>query len=489
MLDTIGSIIMGGGLILLILVVIGFVMFITLASYYRKCKPNELLVIYGKTRGNKAAKCVHGQAAFVVPFFQSWETLSMEPMSIEIGLSGALSQEKIRINVPSMFTVAISKDEELQQNAAVRLLGLSHDDIESQAGEIIIGQLRGVIADMEIEKINSDRDNFLEAVQKQVESELNKIGLTIINVNIQDINDESGYIEALGKEAAARVTQKALVDVASRERDGATGVAAADREKRIKVAEAQAAAEIGEKEANRGQRIKVAEAEADAVKGEATAQAEQAEAEAKLKIAKAKADQSTYEADKAKEEARKDRDIATKIANTVPEAEAAKKKAIIDAEAEKEKAKLKGEGEGLEILERMKGEAQGIKEILQARAEGLKQVVEACGGDPDKAFLMMLSDKLPELMKINAEAVKGIKIDKIVAIGGGDSKTGVAGLGKDLMSMLPGLLEGMDAAGVTLPSLFGKLDGDKSVIDSEPVPGDKAADGGKSFPSGKRIAS
>src|SRR6267142_1538007 len=146
---------------------------------YRKCPSNKVLVIYGKVRGGNTARCIHGGASFVVPVFQDYAYLSLEPMQIEIPLKGALSIENIRVNVPSVFTVAIGIDGETMQNAAIRLLGLGTQEIKEQAGDIIFGQLRQVIASMKIEDINRDRDKFLESIQKSLEPELKKIGLVL----------------------------------------------------------------------------------------------------------------------------------------------------------------------------------------------------------------------------------------------------------------------------------------------------------------------
>ena len=122
------------------------------------------------------------------------------------------------------------------QNAAIRLLGLDVDEIEKQAHEIIFGQLRQVIASMSIEEINRDREKFMEKIQASLEAELKKIGLVLINVNITDITDESGYIDAIGQKAATQAIQQARGDVAENVQMGEIRVAEADRDKAIQVA-------------------------------------------------------------------------------------------------------------------------------------------------------------------------------------------------------------------------------------------------------------
>src|SRR5829696_3739532 len=257
------------GAVAVAVVLFGMLMFV--AKRYKRCPSNRVLVIYGKTTSGNAAKCVHGGAAFVIPLIQDYAYLNLDPIQIEVPLKGALSIENIRVNVPSVFTVAIGTDTETMQNAAIRLLGLGTQEIKEQAGDIIFGQLRQVIASMRIEDINRDRDKFLESVQKSLEPELKKIGLVLINVNITDLTDESGYIEAIGRKAAAEAIQKALVDVALQERTGQIGVAEAERERAVSVAGATKEREIGTREATREQAIRVAQLDKERVVGEQTA--------------------------------------------------------------------------------------------------------------------------------------------------------------------------------------------------------------------------
>src|SRR5947209_18704000 len=120
--------------------------------------------------------------------------------------------ENIRVNVPSVFTVAVGTDMQTMQQAAIRILGLNVEEVKQQASDIILGQLRQVIASMGIEDINRDRDKFLHHIQASLEGELAKIGLVLINVNITDITDESGYIEAIGRKAASQAVQQAKID-------------------------------------------------------------------------------------------------------------------------------------------------------------------------------------------------------------------------------------------------------------------------------------
>src|SRR5437868_12474071 len=165
-------------------VAVGVMLFglvLLLVKRYKRCPSNRVLVIFGKTGGGNAAKCVHGGAAFVWPVIHDYAYLSLDPIQIEVPLKGALSAENIRVNVPSVFTVAIGTDLEFMQNAAIRLLGLNIQEVKQQAGDIIFGQLRQVIASMQIQEINRDREKFLQSIQMSLEPELKKIGLVLIN--------------------------------------------------------------------------------------------------------------------------------------------------------------------------------------------------------------------------------------------------------------------------------------------------------------------
>jgi flotillin len=253
-----------------ILVVVGPAIFF--ARRYRRCPSNRILVIFGRVGSGRAARCMHGGGALIWPMIQDWAYLSLEPMVIDIPLSGALSLNNIRVNSPATFTVGVSTDPVLMNNAAERLLNFSTQQVRDQAQDIILGQLRLVIATLTIEEINKDREKFMKLINENVAQEINKIGLELINVNVRDITDESGYIEAIGKRAAAEAINRAKVEVAQQERDGAMGEAKALRDREVSVSMTKAGAEQGKKEAESQQRAALAALEAQAVAAEVSAQ-------------------------------------------------------------------------------------------------------------------------------------------------------------------------------------------------------------------------
>jgi flotillin len=267
---------------LVVCVAILFSPVMLLMRRYKRCPSNRVLVIFGRVGTGNSARCIHGGAALVIPVIQDYAFLSLEPIQIAVPLKDALSAENIRVEVPSVFTVAIGTQPEIMQNAAIRLLGLTIAQIKQQAEDIIFGQLRQVIASMRIDDINRDRDKFLQSIQHSLEPELRKIGLVLINVNITDIRDESGYIKALGQKAASQALQQARGDVAEQEREGEVRVAEAERQKVVSVANAHKLREIGMREASREQAVRVAVLQKEQQVGEQTAALDR---EAQIKLA------------------------------------------------------------------------------------------------------------------------------------------------------------------------------------------------------------
>ena len=507
-----------------VLIIFGSVM--VLARRYKRCPSNQILVIYGKTTSGRSSKTLHGGGAFVWPLIQNYQYMVLDPIQIETPLEGALSLENIRVSVPSVFTVAIGTAEEQMNNAAVRLLGLNTAEIMKQAEDIIFGQLRQVIASMRIEEINRDRDSFLGRIQENLEPELEKIGLILINVNIKDITDESGYIEAIGRKAASEAVQQALIDVAQQERHGAIGVAEADRERMIAVADAEKTRDIGTKEAERERavklanldkektigerqamfqqesevrdaeremRIRVAQANATAVQGENESKAVIADANAKLQVKEAEAFQTgesrRRQADAAVREAQylaeakaADAEAIKREAETRAELEAVAKaekaQTIVAAQAQAEQRRILAEGDAAAIFAKLDAEARGNFEILAKKGQGLAQIVNACGG-AHEAFQLMMLEHIEQISATAATAISNIKFDKIVVWDGGQEGGGAGGFIKNLAGSLPPALQIMkDIGGVEMPEYFGKLvaDAQAAAPAAKDTDGDEEAD-------------
>ncbi len=455
--------------LVVILVVLVFATIVFMLSRYRRCPSDKVMVIYGKLGKNsdgtqRSARCIHGGAAFVVPVFQAYQYLDLTPISISVDLKNALSKQNIRIDVPSRFTVGISTEVGIMQNAAERLLGLRHNEIQSLAEDIIFGQLRLIIATMDIEEINTDRDKFLDAVSGNVETELKKIGLRLINVNVTDINDESGYIDALGREAASKAINDAKVSVAVNDKSGSIGAANAQRDQRVSVSRADAEAIAGENEA----KISVAESEATRREREAEAIKRAVTTE---NIQKALADQESYEAQKEAERARAALEKATLEADIIVKTEIEKQRLVLEAEAEAEQIRRKAQGEADAILLKMQAEANGMREMLEKQAEGFEKLVTAAGGNAADAVRMMIADKMEEIAKIQVEAIKNLKIDKVTVWDNGQNgeggKNATANFVSGIMKTVPPMSDVFDMVGMNLPDYLGKKDAEPADAVSE----------------------
>ncbi|MFN7315504.1 MAG: flotillin family protein [Phycisphaerae bacterium] len=481
---------------------------ILVVRQYKRCPSNRILVIYGRVGKDKSSKCLHGGGAFIVPLVQDYSYLSLEPIVIEVPLEGALSLNNIRVNAPATFTVAISTDPLIMQNAAERLLNLPIQVIREQAQDIILGQLRLVIATMSIEEINKDREKFMNLINKNVAEEINKIGLELINVNIRDITDESGYIQAIGKRAAADAINRAKVEVAEAEREGATGEAAAVRDKEVRVAAERAGAAEGQKLAEQKQRVAIAALEATAVQGEAQAQRDreitmaqrtaetlvaqkQAQQEQRVRVAEAeaaavigentsrqrmaesqaslaeiqaearrRAEVATAKAAEAISIAQREQELAKLAKEIVVPQEIEKQRITLAAEAEAEKRRREAQGEADAIMAKYEAEAKGVQLVMEAKAEGYRKLIQAAGSDPTVGPTLLLIEQLPKLVEQQVKAIQGVKIDKIVVWDSGNDGSGrnsTADFLSGMVGSLPKLHELAAQAGIELPPALGRL--------------------------------
>lgn len=455
-------------------IIIVFGTLIAFASRFKKCPSDRILVVYGKVSSGKSAHCLHGGAAFIWPIIQDFQFLDLTPMPIEINLQGALSKQNIRVNTPSTFTVGVATEPGVMENAAERLLGLQLTEIKELAKDIIFGQMRVVIATMNIEEINSDRDKLIANIASGVEVELKKVGLRLINVNIQDVTDVSGYIDALGQEAASKAINEARIKVAQADRDGQIGASEAQRDQRIQVANANATATKGENVAA----VEIANSSADRRTKEAEAERIASAAE---KVAHARALEEAYSSEQKAESQRAERDKATQYANVVVPAEISRDRLLVEAEAQAEQTRRtqqgaadgqravkqaeadgllfvrKAEAEGLKA--RLLAEAEGAQAILTKKAAGFRDLIDTCGG-ANGAQNMLITEQLPNLVREQVSAISNLKIDKVTVWDGGknaDGKTGTADFLSGLIGALPPLHELARNAGLDLPTYLGKL--------------------------------
>jgi flotillin len=351
------------------------------------------------------------------------------------------------------------------QNAATRLLGLPQGDIEKLAEDIIFGQLRLTVASLTIEQVNQDRDSFLRIVFTNVDTELHKLGLYLINVNVVDITDERQYIESIGTKAAETAVNEALVETAIARSTGELGRAKADREREVGVAQNSAESEKGQKEAEVNRRIFVMQQEAMGKQGENVAAAEIADFEADLLVkqaeARKRAEVAQRIAQKEIESAQYELEGERLRALEVVREEVSKQTVEIAAEAEAERQRRIAQGQADATLARYQAEAKGTKAVLEAKAAGYSQLVASAGGDARAAATLLMVEKMEELVARQTEAISNLKIDKITVWDSGNGANGEGGSTSNfissLMQSLPPVHDVAKMAGVELPEYLGHI--------------------------------
>ncbi len=423
-----------------ILAVVIILTIIGVLSRYRRCKPNQVLVVYGKTGGEKkSAKLYHGGAAFVLPIIQSYDVLSMEPMQIDCRLTGALSSQNIRVDVPTTITVAISTNPEIMQNAAERLLGMDTESTENLITDIVYGQMRLIIAEMTIEKLNSDRDEFLDKARK-------------------NIRDAANYIVNLGKEAESKALNEAQANIEEQEKLGAIKIAVQQKEKETAVANTQKEQEIQiaytekeketvvaetkkEKEValaltDKEKQIGVAQADRDRAAAIAKTLADKesaiARSKAELEVNKAEAER-MEEVGKNKAEADKQAAIAIQDSEAqIKKAEAEKNASVGYNNAQKEVAVseselqvIKAQSEKKAGEEKVKSEAAvktakelADKEVEEAKAKKVQAALKAekiVPAEIQKQEAMLQADAEAEKIKRRADAEAAAHLAKAEA--------------------------------------------------------------------------
>lgn len=457
---------------ILILLLVAFIILIMLVSY-KRVRSNTALVIWGKGTGPNGIKIKTGGATFVLPVLQGSQKLSLEPFAVDVDLRGALSKKNIRVNTPSTFTLAVSSSPDMLNNAARRILDLKDQALIEQSQDIILGQLRAVIAGLTIEEINADREKFENEVFKNVSSELYKLGLDLINVNIKDITDEGGYIEAIGRKASAEAVNQANIDVSNADKIGEIGTNEARKEKEIKVAQYNTEREIGVSSAEKERLIRTAELQAERTQGENLAMAMQLESNKELAIKSAKFNEDSKVAEINAEieiqKRRAEEELEQLRAQEVAKVKAEKEQIELRAQADKNKRIMEAEAEAQEILLRAEAEAKGINQIMEQKAAGYDKISKAVGNDNLTSVLMI--EQLVEVTKVKSDALNSLNIDKITVwdnpgSGNGEGRTGLNGFVDNFMNSIPAMHEIAGDAGITLPKYLGEQNETQSTAES-----------------------
>lgn len=473
---------------ILLIVIALFLSIRAIAKRYKKVPPNKALIFYGRKYkkrklpdGRIEAKgfiVLSGGGRILFPFVEAVQEMDTSVFQVELKEEKIPNKDNVKIKAIGLATCKISTTPEDLENAARAFLGKSLTDIHDIVKNILLGHLRSIIGKMGVEDIIRDRETFNRAVTAESETELRGLGIEIKTLVIKDIDDDVGYIDALGKGKTAEVQKEARVRVANAERDASIAEAEATRESRIKTTTAQKESETIAAQnqalifqAQKERDVKIAEfkvavdtkkafadqagplSHAQAIKDVkvATAQAEAAEKEAMSEMERKEALRREQEliADELRPaQVRRDAKVV--------EAEGTKLAVILEAEGRKQAATLDGEGEAAKNLAILKADAEGkaaqiefagraegfaIQARLGGEADGIKKKAEAMKAMEEAAKLIIFMEKMPPvaesigkaLGEVAREIFQGIaaplgSVDNvnIVDLGGGHGDGGTA---------------------------------------------------------------
>ena len=376
----------GVGVVAGVILVAAMVAVATLKALIVIVPPNRAAVITGRERvleGGQTVgyRSVSGGRTLRIPIIETVQWVSLETFPIEISVKNAFSKGNIPLNVEAIANVKIASEPRSTFNNAVeRLLEKTEGEIQSMAKDTLMGNLRGVLATLTPEEVNEDRLGFAKALAEDAGEDLAALGFHLDVLKIQNVSDERGYLEAIGRRKAAEAVREAEIAEANAEAD--TREAQAEARRRAEVREAETAVSVAEAQ----NALRVRQAKLDE------------EGEIAERTARVKAEQAEVEAQRELEEQRVGREQERLRADIVEPALAAR-----------EAAKAAAEAEAAPILERGKAQVEVLR-MLYAEVQH--------GGD--QAFAVFMAEKLPELLAIAVEAVKGTEIDRLVVLDGGD---------------------------------------------------------------------
>ncbi len=436
------DLIQGSVTMAIVLLIVVVVAVMTIRALIVIVPPNRAAVLTGRKRALTTGEAVGyrsviGGRTLRVPIIETVQHISLETFPVEISVANAFSKGNIPLNIEAIAAVKIaSQPETVFNNAVERLLGKTEDEIWSLAKDTLMGNLRGVLATLTPEEVNEDRLGFARALSEDAGEDLAALGFHLDVLKIQNVSDERGYLEAIGRKRAAEAVRDAEIAEADAAAETRQRQAAARQIAEVK--EADAAVQIAEAQ----NKLRVRKAELDR------------EAQIVERTAKVKAEESEVEAQKALESRRVEREKLRLQADVVE-----------PANAERAAAKARAEGDAASVLEQGRASAQ----VLQMLYEEVK-----VGGD--QAFAVLLAEKLPQLLRTSVDAVEGVDIDRVVVVDSGTGK-GVAGAVNQRVQGALGTLEALSGAvGLDIESVLRAAAG---RVGAQPRPDGHRVEAGK----------
>ena len=418
---------------------------------YIKVPPSTVAIFFGRKhtfedeKGTKTTvgfRVVRGGAALRVPLLEQVAYLSLNIISIPLRIQRAYTKEGVAVTVEAVANVKIAGDDVSLRGAAERFLGMPPDQIKGVIFQTLEGHLRAILGTLTVEEINADRQAFAQKMTDEAAVDLKKMGVNIDILTIQQISDEMGYLDALGKKRTAEVKRDAVIGEALATRDAMIRSAQADQEGRTKryeadVAIAQSLRDKDSKQAEFDAAVQSKQKEAEQAGPLATAIARQRVTEQETRIEQIRKQQEVLVQEQ--EAARKAQELQATVVRpaeaerqaSILKAEGLRQATVIKAEATQKQLEFEGAGEAAKI-ERIgraeaakvlaigEAEAEVIKKKLLAEAEGLQSKAEAWKNFNEAAKLNMVVDKMPELAQAFATQLAGIDKINIIDMGGGN---------------------------------------------------------------------
>ncbi|HEX8367419.1 MAG TPA: SPFH domain-containing protein [Pyrinomonadaceae bacterium] len=489
-----------------------------LSKNYIKVSPNQAAVISGRRRrltdgSTVGYRQVRGGATLVIPFLEKVEFLDLNVITVPLATSRAYTSQGVPVSVKAVANVKIKGDDESLRAAAERFLGMPKDQFHGLIFQTLEGHLRAILGTLTVEEINNDRQSFAQKLTSEAAGDLEKMGIGLDALTIQEISDDEGYLDALGKRRTAEVKRDAEIGQAEANRDSKikaslalqegekvrlnTEALIAQSNRETEIQKAQVSAEIQKERAKANQAGPLAEAKAqqevvaEEVRIERIRTQEQIAVQEQEVLRKEKELEATVV-----KQAEADRRAAVLRAqgaqeSAILEAEGRKQAQIAQAEAEAQKLQKEGQGrasaieaEGraeaekiraLGLAEAEKLQAQGLAHAKATEAQGLaeataiKEKAAAWREFNDAARLQTILEKLPSIIEASAPVFQAVaeplgKIDKIVMIdqggngnGNGNGSSGINRFAQTAPTMIFSLLQQLQALGLNVPDVLAQL--------------------------------
>jgi len=402
-METIG--IIAGVIIAAIMVIIGII-----RANLKICQPNEVLIFSGRQRqlsdgSSVGYRVIRGGRGFRIPLIEKVDQLRLNTIPIDLTVTNAYSKGGIPLTVRAIANVKVASNEVELANAVERLLGKNLGEIQTIAKETLEGNLRGVLATLTPEEVNEDRLKFAKELLEEADNDLSALGLQLDTMKIQSVEDDAGYLDAIGRQQSAHIISAA--EIAEAQKNEAARLAEAAANKNIVQAENE---------------VRILKAQLAA-----KAEAEEAKVEVAADVAEARAKQELAEEEIMLAEKRQRAEV------------------IVRAEAERRAKEEIAIGEAAKILQNGKAEVEVLRQKLTLWQEA--------GTDAERLFLIQM---LPDILTQIVRTVDNLHIDKLTVVDSGQGK-GIPSVFNQIAGSTPALLESLKAStGIDIAALLSR---------------------------------